>query len=305
MKEVIKRISFIIVNYNGQEDSCELIESIYTHIPTRYGYEIILVDNGSVKDESIYVKEKFPSVIAIRSDTNLGFAGGNNLGIKISSGDYIFLINNDTLLFDDSVLKLVDFMDKNIKAAAASPKIYFPGEPKVIQYAGFTPMSKITLRNKSIGRGEKDNEVYDYEGQTFATHGAAMIVRRNVVDEIGYMPEIYFLYYEEVDWCMNMKRHGYELWYVPSACIVHKESRTTGEDSPLKRYYMTRNRLLFARRNLANGAANLSVLYQIMVANIKAVCCSMVKGRVDLVRATLSGIVEYYRIPDKYEGLKL
>ena len=68
---------------------------------------------------------------------------------------------------------------------------------------------------------------------------------------------------------------------------------------------MTRNRLLFARRNLANGAANLSVLYQIMVANIKAVCCSMVKGRVDLVRATLSGIVEYYRIPDKYEGLKL
>jgi len=304
MRNAIK-ISFIIVNYNGLEDSCELIESIYAHIPISLGYEIILVDNGSRKDESIHVKEKFPSVNAVRSEKNLGFAGGNNLGIKQSSGDYLFLINNDTLLFDDSILKLVDFIDKNSQAAAASPKIYFPGEPKVIQYAGFTPMSRITLRNRSIGRGEMDNDSYDSESQTFATHGAAMIVRREVVERIGYMPEIYFLYYEEIDWCMNMKRHGYELWYVPSSSIVHKESRSTGEDSPLKRYYMTRNRLLFARRNMTKGAANLSICYQIMVANLKAVCISIIRGRIDLVRATLSGILDYYRLPDKYEGLKL
>lgn len=303
MRNAIK-ISFIIVNYNGLEDSCELIESIYAHIPMSLGYEIILVDNGSRKNESIHVKEKFPSVNAVRSEKNLGFAGGNNLGIKQSSGDYLFLINNDTLLFDDSILKLVDFMDNNSQAAAASPKIYFPGEPKVIQYAGFTPMSRITLRNRSIGRGEMDNGSYDTDSQTFATHGAAMIVRREVVEEIGYMPEIYFLYYEEIDWCMNMKRHGYELWYVPSSSIVHKESRTTGEDSPLKRYYMTRNRLLFARRNMTKGAANLSICYQIMVANFKAVCFSMIKGRIDLIKATLSGMADYYRIPDKYEGLK-
>ncbi len=298
------KISFIIVNYNGLEDSCELIESIYAHIPMSLGYEIILIDNGSRKDESIHVNEKFPSVYVVRSEKNLGFAGGNNLGIKISSGDYLFLINNDAFLFDDSILKLVDFMDKNRKAAAASPKIYFPGEPKVIQYAGFTPMSRITLRNRSIGRGEMDNGSYDSESQTFATHGAAMIVRREVVDRIGYMPEIFFLYYEEIDWCMNMKRQGYELWYVPSSSIVHKESRTTGEDSPLKRYYMTRNRLLFARRNMTKGAANLSICYQIMVANFKAVCFSMIKGRIDLIKATLSGMADYYRIPDKYEGLK-
>ncbi len=298
------KISFIIVNYNGLEDSCELIESIYAHIPMNYGYEIILVDNGSVNDESVHVKERFPAVITLRSDANLGFAGGNNIGIKISSGDYIFLINNDTLLIDDSVLKLVDFMDENIMAAAASPKIYFPGEPKFIQYAGFTPMSNITLRNSSIGRGEKDTGNYNQAVQTFATHGAAMIVRRKVVDEIGYMPEIYFLYYEEIDWCMNMKRHGYELWYVPSACIVHKESRTTGEDSPLKRYYITRNRLLFARRNMTRGTATISVCYQIMVANLKAVCFAMIKGRIDLIKATLTGMFDFFRIQDKYNGLK-
>lgn len=302
---IVTKISFIVVNYNGVEDSCELIESIYANIPTSCGYEIILVDNGSKKDESLNVKEKFPFVITIRSEKNLGFAGGNNLGIKKSSGDYLFLINNDTLLLDDSILKLADFMDKNSKAAAASPKIYFPGEPKIIQYAGFTPMSRITLRNKSIGRGETDHGGYDVENKTYATHGAAMIVRREVVDRIGYMPEIYFLYYEEIDWCMNMKRNGYELWYVPSSSIVHKESRTTGEDSPLKRYYMTRNRLLFARRNLSKGFANLSICYQIVVANLKAVCISILRGRIDLVRATLSGIIDYYRLPDKYEGLKL
>lgn len=302
---IVTKISFIVVNYNGLEDSCELIESIYSNIPASCDYEIILVDNGSKQDESLHVKEKFPSVIAIRSEKNLGFAGGNNLGIRNSSGDYIFLINNDTLLFDDSMLKLVDFMDKNSQAAAVSPKIYFPGEPKIIQYAGFTPMSRITLRNRSIGRGEKDDGSYNYEYKTFATHGAAMLVRREVVDRIGYMPEVYFLYYEEIDWCMNMKRHGYELWYVPSSSIVHKESRTTGEDSPLKRYYMTRNRLLFARRNLSKGFANLSICYQIVVANLKAVCVSIIRGRADLVRATLSGILDYYRLPDKYEGLKL
>ncbi len=301
----VTRISFIIVNYNGLEDSCELIESIDANIPTSFGYEIILVDNGSKQDETLCVKEKFPHVITVRSERNLGFAGGNNLGIKKSSGDYLFLINNDTILFDDSILKLVDFMDKNSQAAAASPKIFFPGEPKVIQYAGFTQLSRITLRNRSIGRGEMDSVGYNSEGQTFATHGAAMVVRREVVDKIGYMPEIYFLYYEEIDWCMNMKRHGYELWYVPSSSIVHKESRTTGEDSPLKRYYMTRNRLLFARRNMTKGAANLSICYQIIVANLKAVCISIIKGRMDLVRATLSGILDYYRLPDKYEGLKL
>jgi GT2 family glycosyltransferase len=302
---IVTKISFIVVNYNGLEDSCELIESIYSNIPASCDYEIILVDNGSKQDESLHVKEKFPSVIAIRSEKNLGFAGGNNLGIKSSSGNYLFLINNDTLLFDDSMLKLVDFMDKNSQAAAVSPKIYFPGEPKIIQYAGFTPMSRITLRNRSIGRGEKDDGSYNYENKTFATHGAAMLVRREVVDRIGYMPEVYFLYYEEIDWCMNMKRHGYELWYVPSSSIVHKESRTTGEDSPLKRYYMTRNRLLFARRNLSKGFANLSICYQIVVANLKAVCLSIIRGRADLVRATLSGILDYYRLPDKYEGLKL
>ena len=301
----LTKISFIVVNYNGLEDSCELIESIFAHIPLSLGYEIILVDNGSKQDESLHVKERFPSVITVRSEKNLGFAGGNNLGIKKSSGDYLFLINNDTLLSDDSILKLVDFMDKNSQVAAASPKIYFPGETKILQYAGFTPMSRITLRNRSIGRGELDRGSYDCEGQTFATHGAAIVVKREVVDRIGYMPELYFLYYEEIDWCMNMKRNGYELWYVPSSSIVHKESRTTGEDSPLKRYYMTRNRLLFARRNMTKGAANLSICYQIMVANLKAVCISIVRGRMDLVRATLSGILDYYRLPDKYEGLKL
>lgn len=303
MEQVVD-ISFITVNFNGLADTKELLLSIEKYLNGLFEYETIVVDNGSKTDETVSLRHCFPEVTFIRSERNLGFAGGNNLGIAASSGRYIMLINNDTLLIDESVSSLIKFMDENKEIAATSPKIYYTGMPRIIQYAGFTPFSKITLRNRSVGYNELDAGQHNTPSETFATHGAAMIVRRDVIERIGNMPEIYFLYYEELDWCMKMKRYGYKLWYQPSAVIVHKESQSTGMDSPLKRFYMTRNRLLFTKRNITGFNGWISRLYQILIACPKAMLYVSVNARFDLLHSIIKGIMAYFKISDKFEGVR-
>ena len=129
-------ISFVTVNFNGIIHTLDLLKSIGNNLP-ECNYEIIVVDNGSKVNEAIAIKEHFPEVQVIRSDKNLGFAGGNNLGIKSSAGRYIFLINNDAFLIDDSVARLIDIMDRNKSVAAVSPKIYFANPENAIQFAGY------------------------------------------------------------------------------------------------------------------------------------------------------------------------
>ena len=114
------------------------------------------------------------------------------------------------------------------------PKIRFAWDNNPIQFAGYTPLSRITMRNRSIGFGEEDHGQYDAAHPTPYAHGAAMMVKREAIEKAGLMPECYFLYYEELDWSMMMRRAGYEIWYEPSTTIYHKESQTTGQQSPLR-----------------------------------------------------------------------
>lgn len=123
-----------------------------------------------------------------------------------------------------------------------SPKIRFYYAPDTIQYAGYTPFSPVTLRQHLIGYREKDSGQYDQARETFSIHGAAMMVPRSVVKEVGMMSELYFLYYEEHDWVERIKRAGYKIFYVPESLVFHKESISTGKESQLKTYYITRNR---------------------------------------------------------------
>ena len=218
--EVEKLLSIITINYNGLKDTCELIDTLPLNDET---IEVIVVDNASTQDEATELEKRYPLIIVIRSDKNLGFAGGNNLGIKAAHS--------------------------SAQIGMVCPKIRFTWDKQPIQYAGYTPLSKITLRNKSIGFGEQDNGQYDTPHPTPYAHGAAMMVKREVIEKVGMMPECYFLYYEELDWSMMIRRAGYEIWYEPACTIFHKESQTTGQMSPLKTYFITRNRLLFAQRN--------------------------------------------------------
>ncbi|MDC7142839.1 glycosyltransferase family 2 protein, partial [Bacteroides ovatus] len=131
---------------------------------------------------------------------------------------------------------------------------------------------------------------YDTPHPTPYLHGAAMIIKREVIEKIGMMPEIFFLYYEELDWSTSMTRAGYELWYEPRCTVFHKESQSTGQLSKLRTYFLTRNRLLYARRNMKGMERLMSVLYQSTIAAGKNSLSFAFKGRFDLFCATYYGV---------------
>ena len=138
--------------------------------------------------------------------------------------------------------------------------------PDTLQYAGFTPFSRITLRNAAIGFNEKDQPRYRIACETASLHGAAMMVRRDVLQRVGPMTEIYFLFYEEFDWSAQLHRAGYKLWYEPEAVVYHKESMTAKKGTPLREFYLSRARVLYARRNIPGSERILSCLYITFIA---------------------------------------
>lgn len=298
--KVEKLLSIITINYNGLKDTCELIESLPADDKS---LEVIVVDNASTQDEASEIERRFPHVTVIRSDQNLGFAGGNNLGIKAAHGKYLFFLNNDTLLevrgkrleVRDLILPLINRLENDDKIGMVCPKIRFTWGHQPIQFAGYTRLTSITLRNKTIGYGEEDKGQYETPHPTPYAHGAAMLVKREVIEKVGMMPECYFLYYEELDWSVMIRKAGYDIWYDPACTVFHKESQTTGKASPLKTFYTTRNRLLFAQRNIQGGSKYLTYAYMVSVVAIRDMAKYTFTGKTDLAVAVIKGIWNFIK----------
>ena len=282
-------LSFITVNYNGLKDTCALIESI----PFNDKMEAIVVDNASIDDEASVLQKKYPQIKVIRSDKNLGFAGGNNIGIQAAQGKYLFLINNDTVFKDFNVDALIERMESSPSIGAICPKIKFSWDNNPIQFAGYTPLSQITVRNSSIGFGEEDKGQYNSPHPTPYAHGAAMMLKREVIDKVGLMPECYFLYYEELDWSMMITRASYEIWYEPACTIYHKESQSTGQNSPLRTYYITRNRLLLVKRNWKGITKYISYCYLICIVAFRNIIKYAIYRQWSLLTSILRGIKDF------------
>lgn len=248
----MSKVSIITVNFNHSHVTDDLLDSIIQY-NTYANIEVIVVDNGSTIDPVPNWRVKYPDFIFIRSEQNLGFAGGNNLGIKASTGDFLFLVNNDTVFTPTLIEQLMSTLLKHPNVGMVSPKILYFDQPTILQYAGYTDMNFYTARNACIGQYETDHGQYDdLEGKTGYAHGAAMMLKRSVINKAGLMFEGFFLYYEELDWCESIKRAGFEIWVNMKASIYHKESVSVGKKTALKEYFMNRNRILFIRRN-ANG----------------------------------------------------
>ena len=285
-------LSIITINYNGLKDTCALIESI----PFNDKMEVIVVDNASDHQEPEQISSKYPYVKVIKSDKNLGFAGGNNLGIKASKGKYLFLINNDTYFKDFNIHSLIDRLNSDPNIGIVCPKIRFAWPPQPIQFAGYTPLSKITIRNQAIGFGEEDYGQYETAHPTPYAHGAAMLIKREAIDKVGLMPECYFLYYEELDWSMMFTRAGYQIWYEPKCTVYHKESQATGQHSPLRTYYITRNRLLLIKRNYHGITKWLSYIYIIGIVGVRDILRYLFTGRFSHIKATSQGILSFIKL---------
>ncbi|MBK6976787.1 MAG: glycosyltransferase family 2 protein [Cytophagaceae bacterium] len=240
-------VSIITVNYDTPKVTAEMLASLNTQ--NYDNFEIIVVDNASPKLTSEHLKKDFPFIIHITSPKNLGFAGGNNLGLAFAKGEYIFLANNDTEFTPDLMGTLVEYLENHPECGIACPKIKYHFMPDTIQYAGAVGLSPLTSRSYDIGYLKKDDGTFDDCRRTDLPNGAAMMMRRSDLEKVGQMSEIFFLYYEELDWAYRFKKAGLEVHYVGTASIFHKESVSTGKNSAFKSYYLFRNRLLYIRRN--------------------------------------------------------
>lgn len=291
-------LSFITVNYNGLSDTCEFINSIYKHIKS-ISYEIIVVDNASKNKEAEELHRLFPYIKVIANNKNAGFAGGNNLGICQATGKYLFFINNDTYFEEDHLLELIKRLEDNPKIGGLSPKICFSTFPKLIQYAGFTPLSEITIRNKAIAYCKPDNGSFDTASRTAFLHGAAMLIKQKIIEKVGMMSERFFLYYEEMDWCSKIINAGYELWYDPCCCVFHKESKSINKINTLKLFYNTRNRLLYAWRNRKSWIRYSAIIYLCTIAYTKNALIYLLKGKYSMVFTIYKAIFAFIILPHK------
>ncbi len=291
------KVAVVTVDFNNHRDTKEYLESAKNLDTEGLNMLWLVVDNGS--DVSVRdVIEKFPHVIWKQTGKNLGFAGGFNIGMKYAKewgADFILIINNDTLFPDRNLLKkLIGVFETNPKAGLVSPKIYFaPGyefykdkytkndRGNVVWYAG----GSFDWNNvKSVHRGidKVDKGQFGNTERTNYITGCCVLVKREVVENVGYFEEKLFAYYEDADWIERVKRAGYEQWYTGSAYIYHKVSRTTGIGSSWSDYLITRNRLW-----IGNKYAGFRTRFALFREALKL----LVKGR----PAQKEGIIDYYR----------
>jgi len=286
IKKKYPLVSIVTVNYNQSEVTCELIVSLEKI--TYPNIEIIVVDNASTQDNPDVIKKRYPNIVLIKNPINYGFAAGNNIGIMASNGEYVLFLNNDTEVRPDFMEPLLEKFEEIPNAGAVSPKIRYFHSPDTIQYAGYTEMNQYTIRNFAFGHQREDLGSHDHDRETSYAHGAAMMVPMHLIKKIGMMSYIFFLYYEEADYCDRIKRAGYSIHYVHNSLVYHKESISTGRTSPLKIYYLYRNRIVYMRRNIFGKAFYIALMYQLFVAIPKNAFAFLLKGKGKLFLA-------YYR----------
>lgn len=280
-------VSFLTVNYHQPEVTLALVESLKKL--SYPNWECVIVNNHEEDGQLTAALKGVENVQIVSTNANLGFAGGNNFGLDYCKGEYIYFINNDVEVESHLLEPILDVFQNNPNTGMVSSKIVYYHDKSTIQYAGATELNKITTRNTGIGDGEKDTGQYDDVRPTAFIHGASMIVPRVLINKMGTMYDAFFLYYEEYDWCQRFKKEGYAIMYCGLGKVYHKESVSTGVNSPLKVYYLTRNRLLFARRNYSKLTYSVNWLYFTLLALPKGLLKHLVKGQFAQAKAMMRG----------------
>ena len=248
----LPKVFVIILNWNGRDDTLECIASVkkidYSN------FEIVLVDNGSADDSVEAITKQYPDVTLLQTGENLGYAGGNNVGINWAlekDADYILLLNNDTIVATDLLSAFVNAAILLPSGSVLGAKIYFYDKPDTLWFAGGR------WRNESnsfehIGWGQLDGIEFNHKLEVDYITGCALFADAETFQEIGLLDDAFFLTYEETDWCYRARAKGYKCIVIPEAKLWHKISSSFGgADSPLVNYFMTRNKLLWAKKHLS------------------------------------------------------
>jgi GT2 family glycosyltransferase len=255
------RVALIILCYNGFDDTLACLRSLAQIDYPRDRYEIVIVDNASSDGTPQTVRAAFPTATVIETGANLGFAAGNNVGIRYAleqNHDYVLLLNNDTEVAANFLRMLVDAAESDPAIGVAGPTIYYYERPDLIWSAG----GMIDWRQ---GTSRMYTDKSDINPQVvlrdvdFVT-GCALLCKRTALERAGLLDERFFMYYEETEWCVRIARAGFRIVHAPGATVLHKIPLNARFDKEYLAYYMTRNRLLFLRATGVGFATWLNAL---------------------------------------------
>jgi GT2 family glycosyltransferase len=236
----------VVLNYNGRRylDAC--LEALLAQ-EVDGGFEVVLVDNASEDGSAAHVRAKFPGVCVIESPVNLGFAGGNNLGIEQARGEHVVLLNNDTRVRSGWLRALVETAETAPDIGAVTSKLVFMARPDTIQNAGSLVLTDGSGGDR--GTGERDFGQYDSREEVFAACGCATLLTRHMLDDVGLLDSTFFVYYEDTDLSWRMRLRGWRIIYEPTAVVEHVHTGTSGEWSPFFTFHVDRNRLFMIIKN--------------------------------------------------------
>jgi|SRR5665647_225894 GT2 family glycosyltransferase len=239
-------VAVVVLNWNGLSDTVRCLESLEAVVyPT---YEIILVDNGSTDDSVAFLSSRYPQITIIKNENNLGFAGGNNVGIRYAlkkRSDYVLILNNDTVVEPGLITALVDVAERDPRIGMSGPKILYYDDPTKIWSAG----GKINLYMGQFANAENGHLRTSCQGVKTVDYvsGCALLIKTKVIEEVGLLDNDYFLYLEEADWSFRAREQGYVSVVDCESAILHKAGASTTKDSIY--YYFARNSLLFMKKN--------------------------------------------------------
>lgn len=241
-------VYIIVLNYNGCRDTLECLESLGR---VSYGnFRVVVVDNCSTDGSEAEIRARYHGHMFIQTGKNLGYAEGNNAGIRLAlegRTDYVCLLNNDTTVTPDFLGPLVDLLEQDQTAGIAGPMVCDYYDRDVIQATG----SRADLylgKFYQLNQGKKKDEVRGVLEVDYVA-GACLLIRSELVEKIGLVPEEYFLFFEETEWCLKARRAGQKVVCVCESLIHHKGSKSTEKVGGIQEYYMTRNQIIFEQRN--------------------------------------------------------
>ena len=293
----LPHVCVVILSWNGKEDTLACLGSLARGVEPPA--KVLLVDNGSTDGTSEAVRKKFPWVTVLETGENLGFTGGNNVGIRYAlenGADYVLLLNNDTIVDPLSLREMLSVASSSDRIGFVSPKIYFLDPPDLLWFAG-ARFSTRTGYGRVTGYRERDRGQYDEIREIDRPCGCAMLVSRALCEKAGLMDDGIFLYMDEVEWMLRARKYGFRAFYAPNAKVWHKVSASVGrENHPDAIYYGVRNTLytlnLHARYPFApiNWLRNLTILVIFFVSLVRS-CPSRLAGAM----AIFSGAADYSR----------
>ena len=258
MIRVKLKLSIIIVSWNVKADIFRCLDSIKENRP-REEFEIIVVDNASTDGSVDTIKSDFPDVKIIANNENVGFSAANNQAIRIAKGQYIFLLNPDTIIYPKSLDTLIIFLNEHPDVGACGPK--FLGSDGQAHFSvGYIPTFRALLYGRtflrSLGifrRSQKKLTArnFNFEKTTDVDQlsGAALMIRSSVLEEIGLMDESFFMYYEDVDLCLRIRKAGFRIVYVPDSVIMHIGGRSSDQISSRRKIMLYRSLFIYFRKH--------------------------------------------------------